>query len=378
MKIISFDPENKYYQRQFIRFPFDLYRNDPHWVPPLLMDMRQIFDRKKHGFYEHGMAHFLLAIKDDRVVGRLAVLNNHNMQTNAIDKTGNFYLFETEEDPDIAKRLFEKGITWAKDQGLSELLGPKGMTPLDGLGVLVKGFEHQPAFGMPYNPIYYPQYLSQCGFELVRTIESGYVQPQAFKLPEKVMKAAELIKEKKGFHLLQINSRRELKKAVLMLGEMYNNALVGTEGTAPLSTNDLETITLGLLWIAKPNLIKLIMKNDEPVGFILAYPDISDALKASNGRLFPFGWIRILSEKYHTSWVDINGIGIVEHYRGLAATALMFAELYKSITSVKQFKHAEIIQIGTENERMHRELRGMGISFYKTHALFKKRNIENQ
>jgi len=372
MKIISCNPTNKFYQRQFIQLPFDLYRNDPNWVPPLLMDMRQIFNRQKHSFYEHGKAQFLLAVKDDRVVGRLVMLNNLNMPTTSSGKTGNFYFFETEEDPEIAKRLFDKGIAWARNQELSMLLGPKGMTPLDGLGILVKGFEHQPAFGMPYNPSYYPHFLSQCGFEQVRTIESGYIQPQAFKLPEKVIKAAELVKKKKGFHVLKIHTRSQLKKAVLMLGEMYNHALVGTEGNAPLSKNDLETITQGLLWIAKPNLIKLIMKNDDPVGFVLAYPDISDALKAAHGRLFPFGWIRVLYEKHHTSCVDINGIGITEKYRGLAATALLFAELYKSIGTTKQFKHAEIIQIGVENERMHRELRDMGIHFYKAHALFKR------
>ncbi len=371
MNIISFDPENASYRYNFIQFPFILYQNDPNWVPPLLMDMRQIFNRERHGFYTHGNAYFLLAVKDDRVIGRLVMLNNLNLKSSSSQKTGHFFLFESEKDPEIAKKLFDKGVAWAQKQGLTKLIGPKGMTPLDGLGMLVKGFEYQPAFGMPYNPPYYPQFLLDYGFTKAKTIESGYLDPHSFKLPDKVLKAAEIIKDKKGFHVLEMHTRSDLKKAVMVLGEMYNHALEGTEGNAPLSESDLETIMSGLLLIAKPELIKLIMKEGDPVGFLLAYPDISAALKASRGRVFPFGWMRILYEKRHTSLVNINGMGIVEKYRGLAATALLFSELYKSITTSRQFNHAEIIQIGAENDRMHRELRGMGINFHKAHALFK-------
>ncbi len=138
----------------------------------------------------------------------------------------------------------------------------------------------------------------------------------------------------------------------------------------PLSDEDIATITRGLLWIAQPELIKLILKGDQPVGFLLAYPDISAGLQATRGRVFPFGWIRLLWEKSHSPWIDINGAGIIAEYRGMAATALLFAELFHSVTASGQFDHAEVIQIGVENERMRRELQGMGIDFYKTHALF--------
>lgn len=241
---------------------------------------------------------------------------------------------------------------------------------MDGLGMLVRGFEYRPAFGMTYNPKYLPEFLMKYGFQIERETESGFMDARGFKLPEKVLKAAKLVQKRKGFRVLQMKSRQDLRKALFHLGDMYNQALTGTEGNVPLAEGDPQTMARGLLWLAKPELIKLIMKDDKPLGFLLAYTDVSAALQATNGRIFPLGWIRLLWEKHHTHMININGVGIIEEYRGLAATALLFAELNQSATASGQFDCAEVIQIGTKNLRMRRELREMGINFYKSHALF--------
>lgn len=370
MHVIAFEPENRKLRREFIQFPFRLYQNDPNWVPPLLPDIRQIFNHRKHGFYQHGDALFLLALEGDKTVGRLAVLHNHSNQPDTEQKTAYFYLYETQPDLALSKALFESAAAWAENRGLTRIFGPKGMTPLDGLGLLVEGFDLRPAFGIPYNPAYYPEHLHQLGFQKVSETVSGYLDPETYQLPEKIHKAAQLIQERKDFRVLQLRSRRDLKKAIGLLGAMYNDALEGTTGTQPLSDQDLRSMTQGLLWIAQPELIKLILKGDQPVGFLLAYPDISAGLQATRGRLLPFGWLRLLWEKSHTETLNINGAGVVAEYRGLAATALLFAELDHSAHASGQFSQVEVVQIGTENERMLRELRGIGIRFNKTHALF--------
>lgn len=370
MKILSFEPENKTLRKLFIQLPFRLYQGDPNWVPPLMMDMRLAFDRRRHGFYRHGDVQCFLAVDHQRPVGRLMMLHNRATQSDDSSQTAHFYYFESEDDPEITHQLFSAGIDWARARGLHKIFGPKGMTPLDGLGMLVRGFEHRATFGMPYNPAYYPVFLKEFGFTQVREAESGYLDPEKFILPEKVHRAAQIIQERKGFRVLNLSSRKDLRKAVDFLGDMYNAALIGTEGNSPLSDQDLRSMTNGLLWIAQPELIKLIFKDDQPVGFLLAYPDVARGLQATRGRIFPFGWIRLLWDKYHSDWIDINGAGIAAEYRGMAATALLFSEMHKSVTSSGQFKHGEVIQIGMENERMRAELRGMGIDFYKSHALF--------
>jgi len=223
---------------------------------------------------------------------------------------------------------------------------------------------------MPYNPEYYADFLIKYGFSQVNESESGYINIDSISLPEKIFKAAELVKQKKGLYTLQINTNKDLRNAVSILGLMYNAALVGDESGVPLTQNDLNTMAKGLMWIAQPKLVKIIMKDDQAIGFLLAYPDVSKALQATHGRILPFGWVRILWEKYHTKCININGIGMVDAYRGMAGTAVLFSELYDSVSSSRQFKYAEVIQIGVENDRMRRELHDLGIDFYKTHAMY--------
>ncbi len=370
MEIIQFEPEHKALRDQFINFPFSLYQNDPNWVPPLRMDIRNIFNRKKHGFFNHGEAQFLLAIENGKTVGRMVTLANINPQNGKYNSTGNFYFFEAVNDFNVAQKMLNRSVAWAKDRKLGKLFGPKGMTPLDGLGILVNGFEYRPAFGIPYNPSYYPDFLIKFGFKKLLENESGLIINDRFSLPEKVFRASEIVRKKKGLSILSMHSRRDLREAASMLGNLYNQVLNNSENSIPLSQQDINTMAAGLLWIAQPELVKIIMKNDQPIGFLLTYPDISVALQKAKGRLFPLGWIRMLWQKTHSTWLNVNGIGIIDEYRGMAGTALLFSELFKSVKANPQFKFSEIIQIGIENERMRQELAGMGIDFYKKHALF--------
>ncbi len=124
-----------------------------------------------------------------------------------------------------------------------------------------------------------------------------------------------------------------------------------------------------LLWFADPRLVKVVMKDDLPVGFLFAYPDISAALQRFGGRLFPLGWLWLLLELRRTKWVNINGAGMIEAYRGLGGTAILFSEMYRSVRE-GGFEHADLVQIGSGNSNMQRELRGLGIEFYKTHRVY--------
>jgi hypothetical protein len=114
------------------------------------------------------------------------------------------------------------------------------------------------------------------------------------------------------------------------------------------------------------------MKGEQPVGFLLAYPDISAALQKTQGRLFPFGWITILRELRTTDWININGAGMIEEYRGSGGTAILYSELFKSVTENPRYRHAEVVQIGMENDKMQREMENFGVDFYKIHRMYQK------
>jgi hypothetical protein len=371
MRIIQVDTANRRQVKQFLDLPFMIYRETPQWVPPLAGDASRMLDRKRNPYYRHSEAVFFLAIRENgSVVGRLAALDNRRYNEYNREKTGFFYLFECKNDPQAACRLFDETLLWCRQRGLDKIIGPKGFTAMDGLGLLVKGFEHRPSFGLPYNPPYYADLVEKAGFLPENELVSGHLDSR-MQLPERILRAAELIKMRRGLRVSDYKTHRDLKALIPCMQTLYNNSLSGTRGNVPLTNEEVKSLTDQLLWFANPRLIKIIFKGDEPVGFLLAYPDISAALQRTGGRLWPLGWIIMLLELKRTKWININGVGIIEQYRGLGGTALLFAEIYKSVMNTG-YEHADLVQIGVENDKMQRELRELGIQFYKTHRVYQR------
>jgi hypothetical protein len=373
MKIVEIDPSNKGDARLFLSLPFQIYRATPQWVPPLEMDARRMLDHRSHPFYDHSQASFFLAYsgpQNNQLAGRLAVLDNCNYNEFNHEQTAFFYLFECTNDPEAAAGLFSAATDWARRRRLNKFYGPKGFSALDGLGLLVKGFELRPALGIPYNPPYYQALLEGVGFTSAGDTLSGYMS-RNIKFPEKIHQVAQAVQEKRGLTIARYGKRSDLQSLVPKLRDLYNASIEGTPGNAPLTDDEVATLADQILWFADPRLIKIIMKDGEPVGYLFAYPDVSAAIQRTAGRLFPMGWADLLLELRRTKWININGAGIIEKYRGLGGTALLFSEMHKSVMEGR-YQHAEIVQIGADNERMQNEMRNFGIDFYKAHRLYVK------
>lgn len=371
MHVLEIDSADHRRAGQFLALPFWLYRDVPTWVPPLRSEARQQLDQRKNPFFQHSTAGFFLALDSgDRPAGRLAVLDHRNYNAHNREQTAFFYLFECVDDPATAQALFEAAFAWSRRRGLDRMIGPKGFSVLDGMGLLVEGFQYRPALGIPYNLPYYPALLEAIGFTGMGDILSGYLSA-ATPFPEKFHQLASLIQERRGLRVAQFRRRNDLRQLLPHLQEMYNASIADTSGNAPITVEEVHALANQLLWFADPQLIKLIMKGDRIVGFLFAYPDISAALQRQRGRLFPFGWLDALIEMRRTPWVNINGAGILQEYRGLGGTALLFSEMEKSIRA-RGFQHAELVQIGAENDRMLRELRSLGVNFYKRHRLYQR------
>jgi hypothetical protein len=371
MRIQRIDPADHYRVQQFIDLPSKIYQDTPQWVPPLPGDNQRNFDQEHNPFYRHSEAAFFLAIAaDGTAVGRLVVLNNRRFNAFNHEQTAFFYLFECVNSPEAAIGLFTAGFDWARQYDLNKIIGPRGFSALDGLGLLVKGFEHRPAFGIPYNLPYYGDLIESAGFNPQSDIVSGYLSSST-DIPAKIHEISRLVQQRRGLTIATYKTRRDLRHLTGKLKDLYNGMIQGTEGNVPLTDEEVNTIANQLLWFADPKLIKVIMKGDTPVGFLFAYPDISAAVQRTHGRLYPFGWIDMLVEMRRTEWVNINGAGILPEYQGLGGTAILFSEMHKSILQGK-FKHAEVVQIGVDNDKMQRELKELGIDFYKTHRMYEK------
>jgi hypothetical protein len=238
------------------------------------------------------------------------------------------------------------------------------------LGLLNEGFEFRPAFGIPYNPPYYASLVEQAGFEMTGEIVSGFMKRGSFTDP-KIALVAQRVQERRGLTIARFRTRRDLRKLLPQLHDLYNDAIQGTTGNFPITIEEAKTMANQLLWFADPSLIKIVMKGARPVGFLFAYPDISGALQRTKGRLFPFGWLTILRELRNTKILNVNGAGLIDEFRGSGGTAILFNEIIKSIEN-SRYLHAEIVQIGTDNQRMLQELSNLGIVFHKKHRMYSR------
>jgi len=372
LTVESVDPLDRAAVHRFLSLPFRLYAGHPLWVPPLWIDAAAQLDARRHPFYEHSTASFFLAVRDGRDVGRVAALENRPYNQYHGTRQAQFYLFECVEDEEVAAALMERLGAWAREHRLDRLVGPKGFGAVDGYGMLVEGFEFRPAMTMMnYNPPYYPRFLERLGFEKEVDFVSCYLHRDRFHMPERVHRVAERAARRGGFRVVRFRNKGELKRWADRIGEAYNRAFVHNWEYYPLSPREIRFLTDNLMTVADPALIKVIAHGDDIIGFLFAFPDLSAALQRSRGRLLPFGLIDLLLEMKRTSWLAINGAGVLPEFQGRGGNALLYAELERTLRE-SRMQHADLTQVAESAVQMRRDLVNVGGVPYKNHRVYRK------
>jgi GNAT superfamily N-acetyltransferase len=366
------DLSSKQHLRRFIDLPYRLYQNHPQWVPPLRMDVELMLNKHKHPFYEHSDADFFVALRDDRVVGRIAALENRPFNGYHHTQQAQFYLFECEDDAEAAQALVNKVSEWARARGLHAIVGPKGFGALDGYGLLVDGFEHRQMMTMMnYNYPYYPRLVEALGFHKEVDFISCYLSAAAFNLPPRVHSIADRVQARGTLKVKRFTSKKELKAWADRIGQAYNNAFVNNWEYYPLTTREIKFILDNILVIADPKLIKIITHDDQVVGFLMGFHDVSAGLQKARGRLLPFGLLNILLDKRRTKWVAMNGAGILPEFQGRGGNALLYAEMEKTVKEFG-FESADLTQVADTAVQMRSDLVNLGGQLYKTHRVYGK------
>ena len=371
MEIHRLDPSSRRDVRRYIEFPFRLYRESPLWVPPFVDEVRTQLDPNRHPFYAHSEAAFFMAVEGDEVVGRVAVLDNRRYNEYQGERTAFFYHFEAVNDRAVSRALFDAAFDWARSRGLERMWGPKGFAAGDGQGVLVEGFEHRPAMGIAYNYPYYADLLEEAGFEKRLDFISAYLD-RRISLPKRFLELAEKIKQRRGFRVVSFRNKAELRSMIPRVAAIYNEAFAEVQGFVPITEEEAQVFAKRVLAVADPTLIKVLMKGEEVVGFILAYPDVSAAIQRCRGRLWPTGWYHLMREFKRTQWLNFNGVGILERHRGVGGNALLYAEMYHTLVDRTQYQYADLVQIQETNWRMVQELEALGVKPYKRHRIYQR------
>lgn len=370
LQIKKIETENKKDVRRFIELPFALYRGHPLWVPPIRMDIKTRLDREKHPFHEHSDVDFFLAERNGEVLGRIAVIENMPYNEYHGKRQAQFYFFECVEDLDVARDLFEIAYDWARKRNLNQIVGPKGLGPLDGYGMLVEGYEFRPAMTMMnYNPPYYPVFMNALGFQKEVDFVSCYLSAEKFKLQERVHRIAERAANRSELSVKRFKNKRELLSWAPRIGKTYNETFIENWEYYPLTEREIDFVVNEILTFADPKLIKIIVHGDSVVGFLFAFPDVSAAIQRNHGRLLPFGIVDLLIESKRTKWVALNGAGVLPEFHGRGGNALLYSEIEKTIQEFG-YKHADLTQVAESAVQMRRDLENVGGVAYKNHRVF--------
>ena len=373
LSIEKIDTKDKVQIKRFVDLSYKLYKDCPQWVPPLFVDAYLPLNRKKHPFFEHSEADFFLAVRNGEVVGRICAANNKLFNEYHKTRKAHFYGFESINDLEVARGLFGAVTDWAKEQGLDTVIGPKGLSPFDGYGILVEGFEHRQMMTMMnYNFDYYPKLIEALGYEKEVDFVSCYLPADSFKIPERVERIAKRVLERGDLWVKQFKSKRELVQWAPRIGYAYNKAFIHNWEYYPFTEGDVKYAVDNVFMIADRRLIKLIMYKDEIVGFLFAFPDVSDALQRARGRLLPFGIVDILLEMKRTKTISGNGMGILPEFQGKGGNALLYYEMGKTVLGFNQFQHVEMTQVAETTRQMRADLKNLNGVEYKNHRVYCK------
>ncbi len=359
--------DNQKTLKQFVELPYTLYRNDPYWVPPLRIAVKELLDRRKHPFYANAEVEFCLALRDGRVVGRLAAILDRNYNRFHGENAGFFGFFESVNDVDVAGALLSRARQWVFDRGATVMMGPVNPSTNYECGMLLEGFDSSPMIMMPYNPSYYPVLMDQVGLRKAKDLYAYLSNPSIVET-RKIERVADRALAANGVRVRPIDMKN-FDADVERVWNVYNAAWSGNWGFVPMTREEFLLMGKEMKQILKPELVLIGEVGDSVVGFALALPDINQALKPAAGRLFPTGLLKILYYQRLINNLRVLTLGVVEEYRASGLAAGFYAALVRNARKLG-YGDCEMSWILEDNILMNRSLELMGARRYKTYRIY--------
>ena len=359
--------EDKKATRQFVQLPYDLYRNESHWVPPLRMAVKELLDRAKHPFYANAETQLYLAMKDGRVVGRVAAILDRAHNRFHQENAGFFGFFESVDDPEVAHALLSQARAWVKGKGADFLRGPVSPSTNYECGMLIDGFDSDPMIMMSYNPSYYPALMEKTGLRKSKDLYAYLSNTQTID-SRKIDRVADRVLASTQVRVRQIDLKN-FQADVERVWQVYNSAWEKNWGFIPMSREEFMLMGKEMKMILKPELVLIGEIGDRVVGFALALPDANQAMKPARGRLLPTGLLKILYYQRLIRSVRVLVLGILEEYRTSGLGAAFYATLIRNARKLG-YGDCEMSWILEDNTLMNRSLEVMGAKRYKTYRIY--------
>ena len=356
----------------FIKFPWRIYRNDPAWVPPLILERRQFIDRKRHPFYLHGDAALFLARRGVEVVGRIMASDDPHYNDLHGVNVGCFGLFDCIDDDTVVAALFDAAESWLRVRGRNELMGPIDYSTNYECGLLIDGFEYPPTVLTTHNPPYYQRLLERAGFTKAKDFYAWW-----FDDPTEAAVRLRRVVERRPMRnvTLREGDLRKLPEEAERMRVIYNQAWRNNWGFVPFTEKEFEHMAREMKPILRPELGYIAEDGDKPVGFILAIPDINVALRRVNGRLtrfgLPIGLAKLLYYKNRIKRVRLITLGVINDYRRHGVAEALVLRIIEAAMIARGIVGEQSMTL-EDNVAMNGFLEAIGARRYKTYRIYRR------
>lgn len=320
--------------KAFVRFPFQLYKDCPYWVPPINKAEYFTLERGMDPDFGATKARLFLAERNGRIVGRIAAIINMKEFEKVGEKHTRFGWFDFEDDPEVSRALIEAATEWAQKEGGLLIKGPYGFTALDKAGMVVEGFDFTGPASTLYNYEYYRDHMVDMGFEKdVDWVEFEIITPK--EPPARVLKAVDILQNRYGLHRIPLRTSKDVMRYVDDLFQLYVETYSELPGTVPLTQKQVEAYAKQYLPILRPDFVSFIADGEgEMIGFGITMPSMSRALQKAKGRLWPFGVWHIMQAKRKPRLADLVLIGIKKEWRSRGVHTIIFWETMRTYWQV--------------------------------------------
>lgn len=359
----------------FLNLPWELYRDDPNWVPPLRDHQWELLNYKPHPLYERSKIQTFLAYRGSKVVGRIAAILNAAHNDFQSEKRTFWGFFEAVHDQEVATALFDAARKWGAEQGYPVLRGPANPTLNYECGLLVEGFGSPPTFGLTYNAPYYSNLVEQSGFKKVQDLYAfwGYVE-MLTALDEKMTFVVDEATKRFNVKLRPLNPKRFYEDVRIFL-DIYNRSLGGTWGYSALSEGEIDHIANSVKHLIVPELTTIAEIDGSPVAACYGLLDYNPRIKKIDGRLYPFGFLRLLMNRRSIKKLRLISANVLPEYQRWGLGLVVLARLIKPAIAWGM-KECEFSWVLESNHLSCGSLKRGGAKLIKTYRMYDSEEAE--